>query len=176
MHRSGQGPGPDGIRAASYPSSMDHDRERAFQGLERERPGNHAEMIDNRTQRVLSHGESGRVSMTSEERDSMAEPQEFAVEVSTTDGTTIVRIRGEVDLYTAPKLRERLDEAVQGSKPEIVVDLGNLDFIDSTGLGVLVGALKQARAAGGDVSLRNPSRSTHKILEIAGLTELFTVE
>lgn len=112
----------------------------------------------------------------SDERETLADPQEFAVEVAMTDGATVVRVRGEVDLYTAPKLREHLDEAVQGQSPTVVVDLGQLDFIDSTGLGVLVGALKQARTAGGDVTLRNPSRSTHKILEIAGLTELFVVE
>lgn len=112
----------------------------------------------------------------SDERGSMSEPQEFGVEVTTDDGLTVVSVRGEVDLYTAPKLREQLDEAVQGQTPNVVVDLAQLDFIDSTGLGVLVGALKQARASGGDVTLRNAGRSTHKILEIAGLTELFTVE
>jgi len=114
--------------------------------------------------------------MTIDERDSVAEPREFGVDVSTDDGTTVVSVRGEVDLYTAPKLREHLDEALQGDLPQVVVDLTQLDFIDSTGLGVLVGALKQVRAGGGDMSLRNPSRSTHKILEIAGLTELFSVE
>lgn len=114
--------------------------------------------------------------MTTNEREMTAEPQEFGVDVDMTDDATVVSVRGEVDLYTAPKLRERLDEAVQGDSPRVVVDLGQLDFIDSTGLGVLVGALKQARAAGGDVTLRNANRSTHKILEIAGLTELFTVE
>lgn len=114
--------------------------------------------------------------MTSPDREAVAEPREFGVDVSKADDTTVVSVRGEVDLYTAPKLREQLDEAVQGESPLVVVDLGQLDFIDSTGLGVLVGALKQARAAGGDVRLRNPNRSTHKILEIAGLTELFTIE
>lgn len=114
--------------------------------------------------------------MTIEDREAATEPREFAVDVSTIDGTTVVSVRGEVDLYTAPKLREQLDGAVQGDQPRVVVDLTQLDFIDSTGLGVLVGALKQVRAAGGDMTLRNPSRSTHKILEIAGLTELFSVE
>lgn len=114
--------------------------------------------------------------MSSDEREGAVEPQEFGVDVSRTDGITVVSVRGEVDLYTAPKLREQLDGAVHGDSPQVVVDLGQLDFIDSTGLGVLVGALKQARAAGGDVTLRNPTRATHKILEIAGLTELFTLE
>src|ERR687892_23485 len=107
-----------------------------------------------------------------DEREAAAEPREFGVDVAASGDATVVSIRGEVDLYTAPKLREQLDEAVTGDAPKVVVDLGQLDFIDSTGLGVLVGAQKQARAAGGDVTLRNPNRSTQKILEIAGLTEL----
>lgn len=114
--------------------------------------------------------------MTSEERRAVPEPREFGVDVSIDDGTTTVRVQGEVDLYTAPRLRERLDAVVAGEAPRVVVDLEQLDFIDSTGLGVLVGALKQARDSGGDMSLRNPSRSTHKLLEIAGLTELFSIQ
>lgn len=114
--------------------------------------------------------------MTTQDREPAAEPREFAVDVAKSNGEIVVRVRGEVDLYTAPQLRERLDEAVNGPSPNVIVDLEQLDFIDSTGLGVLVGALKQARAAGGDVTLRNPTRSTHKILEIAGLTELFAVQ
>lgn len=114
--------------------------------------------------------------MATESNEASAEPREFAIDVSSADGSTVVRVRGEVDLYTAPQLRERLDQALEEGNATVVVDLGDLDFIDSTGLGVLVGALKQARSAGGDVTLRNPGKSTHKILEIAGLTELFTIE
>lgn len=108
--------------------------------------------------------------------DLSVEPREFAVDVTEGDGVTVVHVRGEVDLYTAPRLQSDLSEIVVGDAPMIVIDLSQLDFIDSTGLGVLVGALKVARASSGDVTLRNPSRSTHKILEIAGLTELFTIE
>lgn len=104
------------------------------------------------------------------------EPREFDVDVDENGGATTIRIRGEVDLYTAPKLRERLEQVVAGEDQQVVVELSEMDFIDSTGLGVLVGALKQVREHGGDMVLRNPSRSTHKILEIAGLTKLFTVE
>lgn len=119
---------------------------------------------------------SGRSLMMNEHAEPMGgEPREFAVEVAEGE-PTVVRIRGEVDLYTAPRLRERLDDVVSGQDQQVVVDLTDMDFIDSTGLGVLVGALKQVRERGGDMVLRNASRSTHKILEIAGLTKLFTVE
>lgn len=104
------------------------------------------------------------------------EPRDFGVTVESDGrGGTAVRIRGEVDLYTASQLRERLDEATEHGG-HVVVDLESLDFIDSTGLGVLVGALKRVRERDGDIVLRNANPSTAKILEIAGLTKLFTVE
>lgn len=111
------------------------------------------------------------------ERDVPGQPREFGVRFERqTDGPTVAVVTGEVDLYTAPRLREALDEAIGNGEAHLVVDLAELDFIDSTGLGVLVGALKQARQSGGDLVLRNPTRSTFKILEIAGLTKLFTIE
>lgn len=116
--------------------------------------------------------------MMTDDRDEelRTEPREFAVNVEDGDDQLTVSIEGEVDLYTAPRLREHLDDAVDRGAERVVVDLTKMDFIDSTGLGVLVGAQKRLREAGGEMTLRNPSRSTHKILEIAGLTQLFTVE
>ncbi|HVM40313.1 MAG TPA: STAS domain-containing protein [Acidimicrobiia bacterium] len=110
------------------------------------------------------------------EEEVRTEPREFGVDVRDGDGEVTVAIEGEVDLYTAPKLREHLDEAIDRGTDRLVVDLTRMDFIDSTGLGVLVGAQKRLREGGGEMTLRNPSRSTHKILEIAGLTQLFTIE
>jgi anti-sigma B factor antagonist len=110
------------------------------------------------------------------DREVRTEPREFGVEVAESNGTAVVHVRGEVDLYTAPRLREQLEEVIGEGQRQLVVDLTEMDFIDSTGLGVLVGTLKRLRETGGEMSLRNPSRSTHKILEIAGLTELFTIE
>lgn len=112
----------------------------------------------------------------SSDRVAPTEPREFRVEVRQDGEITVVEIRGEVDLYTAPRLREQLESLVDTEEPRLVVDLAELDFIDSTGLGVLVAALKKARERGGDMVLRNAGRSTHKILEIAGLTKLFSVE
>lgn len=117
--------------------------------------------------------------MTTTDRENDAapgQPREFSVGVSDGDGVTVVTVEGEVDLYTAPRLRERLDEFIAEGRKSLVVDLSGMDFIDSTGLGVLVGALKRIRQAGGDLTLRHPTRSTHKILEIAGLTKLFSIE
>ena len=59
---------------------------------------------------------------------------------------TVVVVGGEIDVYTAPKLREQLIDLVSAGNYHIVVDMENVEFLDSTGLGVLVGGLKRVRA------------------------------
>ena len=64
---------------------------------------------------------------------------------NTVDSQTIVQVRGEVDVHSAPQLRDRLTDVIDGGKKSVVVDLSRLDFIDSTGLGALVAALNHAK-------------------------------
>lgn len=90
-------------------------------------------------------------------------------------GHTVVEVRGEVDVYTAPVLRERLLEIVNGGASRVVVDLRPVDFMDSTGLGVLVGALKRLRLAEGDLSLVCDSEKLLKIFRITGLDRVFAL-
>lgn len=91
------------------------------------------------------------------------------------NGTTVLAVRGEVDVYTAPRLREKLVELVSKGKHEIVVDLEAVDFLDSTGLGVLVGGLKRLRSHEGDLSLVCTQQRILKVFEITGLTKVFTI-
>ncbi|HLU44427.1 MAG TPA: STAS domain-containing protein [Natronosporangium sp.] len=90
-------------------------------------------------------------------------------------GHTVVEVRGEVDVYTAPELRERLLEIIDGGATRVVVDLRPVDFMDSTGLGVLVGALKRLRMAEGDLSLVCDSEKLLKIFRITGLDRVFAL-
>ena len=94
-------------------------------------------------------------------------------QVDTSGETAVLRISGEVDISTAPRLRERLQQLDSRS---VVVDLSAMTFIDSTGLGVLVGAFKRLREGGGDLVLRAPTRSTRKVLELTGLSQVVTIE
>ena len=101
---------------------------------------------------------------------------DFDVSVEPGDPVTTVRVIGELDIYTAPKLLDHLRPMMEGSGRTVAVDLGGVRFIDSSGLGALVNALKQLRETGGDLLLRSPTPSTYKLFEITGLTRVFTIE
>ena len=82
---------------------------------------------------------------------------------------------GELDIQTTGKLREALRDCARDGHTDVVVDLGAVTFMDSSGLGVLVGGLKNARAHHGSLGLVRPSPSVLKILTITGLTKVFEV-
>ncbi|MGH3463687.1 MAG: STAS domain-containing protein [Kribbellaceae bacterium] len=88
---------------------------------------------------------------------------------------TVVEVGGEVDVYTAPKLRETLISLVDAGQYHLVVDLEKVDFLDSTGLGVLVGGLKRVRTHDGSLSLVCTRERLLKILRITGLTKVFDI-
>jgi anti-sigma B factor antagonist len=91
------------------------------------------------------------------------------------DGWAVLAVSGEVDVATAPRLRERLIELVNSGRHRIVVDLSGVDFLDSTGLGVLVGALKRVRTHDGELALVCAEPRILKVFEITGLTKVFTM-
>jgi len=86
---------------------------------------------------------------------------------------TILSVKGEIDVYSAPRLRERLVELVSQGHRQIVVDLEGVDFLDSTGLGVLVGGLKRLRSHDGELSIVCSQSRILKVFEITGLTSVF---
>jgi anti-sigma B factor antagonist len=105
------------------------------------------------------------------------EPTRFSVE-TTADGTGThtLTISGEVDTFTSAGLRDALNEAIGGGSTDIIIDMSAMEFIDSTGLGVLVGALKRLRERDGTVTLRKPRPAALQVLSIVGLTSQFLIE
>ena len=87
----------------------------------------------------------------------------------------VLRVTGEVDLYTAPALRARIRELAAGGAVHLIADLGQVDFLDSTGLGVLVGGLKRLREDGGSLALVITAPRILRVFQITGLTKAFAV-
>jgi anti-sigma B factor antagonist len=97
------------------------------------------------------------------------------VSVETVDGWQVLCLAGEVDVATAPRLRDRLVQLINEGPPQLVVDLSGLSFIDSMGLGALVSGLKRARAQDGDLRLAGPTDHVAKVLSITRLDQAFLV-
>ena len=100
----------------------------------------------------------------------------FASQVSRTNGQAIVRVQGEVDLYTAPQLWEALDIAIAGAPHELVIDLSEVTFLDSSGLSMLVRAHKRLRPFAGTVVIRGAAEQVSMALQVTKLNTVLTVE
>jgi anti-sigma B factor antagonist len=99
-------------------------------------------------------------------------PDEIVTRLDPDAGTTTVALLGEVDVLTVDQVRVALEQALSGRPREIVVDLSELAFIDSTGLGALIFGFQRARDAGIGYRLAHPSRSVHQILTLSGVLEV----
>lgn len=88
--------------------------------------------------------------------------------------TIVVRVRGELDIYTAPALRQILIDHIERDAPRhLVVDLGRLMFMDSTGIGSLVAGYGAAKQAGTTFTVHDASPFVHQQLRVTGLADLF---
>ncbi len=90
-------------------------------------------------------------------------------------GRTVVAVGGEIDVYTAPRLRDTITELVAAGNYDILIDMEQVEFLDSTGLGVLVGGLKRLRSHDGDLTLVCTQHRILKVFEITGLTKVFAI-
>jgi anti-sigma B factor antagonist len=98
---------------------------------------------------------------------------EFAIQ-NVDELVAVIRGEGRLNMVSAPRLREAVAESVAAGRPRVVVDLSAVEFMDSSGLGALVGCLKTTRQAGGDLRIAAPSAQVTMVLQLSNLDRILT--
>lgn len=88
------------------------------------------------------------------------------------DGLVVLAPQGKLNLITAPSVKTRIDDLVKEGSARVIVDLSGVGFIDSSGLGALIGSLKSARQAGGDVRIAGPGEQVRAVLKLTNLDRI----
>jgi anti-sigma B factor antagonist len=91
------------------------------------------------------------------------------------DQAFVVAMTGEADLYVAPELKQQLLDVLERGGTQIVVDLTEVTFVDSTTLGVLIGIVRRLRASSGQLSVVCSDRNVRKTFELTGLDRVFAI-
>jgi anti-sigma B factor antagonist len=101
---------------------------------------------------------------------------ELSIDLKTEEnGSLLFKLRGSLDLATAPTIKAALSEATENGRHDLILDLTQLEFLDSTGLGVLIGAHRRAAEHGGSFRLIVNDGPIWRLLNITGLVTVFAV-
>lgn len=100
---------------------------------------------------------------------------EFGLDVRRSGDRTVILVVGDLDVLTAPQLRDRLVEVVESDSRVIFVDLTGCQFIDSSGLSALVTAHKRVTSVGGQLDLVCPTGNVRRLIEVVALDQVFTI-
>jgi anti-sigma B factor antagonist len=101
---------------------------------------------------------------------------ELKVSTRSHAGHAVMAIAGEIDLYTAPRLQSEFTRLLEETGPDrVVIDMSGVEFCDSTGMNVLLSALKRLKERGGVLEVAAPRPAVRKILQVTGLDSVFTV-
>lgn len=91
------------------------------------------------------------------------------------DQTCLLELQGEVDVYTSPQLKQDIMRLAESGVKHVIINLSKVEYLDSTGLGVLIGGLKRLRESGGSLVLVGPGMRILRIFEITGLNKIFDI-
>jgi anti-sigma B factor antagonist len=100
------------------------------------------------------------------------------MEIKTTFESTsvaVVSLKGRLDLLSAGAFKSALSQLVSQGRPKLLVDLGDVSFVDSSGLGAIIGGLKAARQAGGDLRIARPRDQARTVLELTTLDRVLKI-
>jgi anti-sigma B factor antagonist len=100
---------------------------------------------------------------------------DIKVETRSVGDWTVIDVEGEVDVFTAPKLREAIIGLLGDGKERLIVNLENVAFMDSTGLGVLVGGLKRVKERNGELAIAGAQGTVLRVLNVTGLNAVFAM-
>jgi anti-sigma B factor antagonist len=89
--------------------------------------------------------------------------------------TCILAVEGEVDVYTSPQLKQEIVQRAEAGVKHLIINLSKVEYLDSTGLGVLIGGLKRLREVEGNMALVGPGMRILRIFEITGLDKIFDI-
>lgn len=101
----------------------------------------------------------------------------FEISTESNDGQNVIfSVKGEIDIYSAPDFKESLYQSINNVQQNIILDCRDLSYIDSMGLGILVGALKRVREKDHNITIRSPRSTVRKLFRITGLDKAFIIE
>lgn len=97
---------------------------------------------------------------------------------SISEGETLtIKIIGEIDHHNAVRLRENIDGEIYSMRPKkLIFDLSDVDFMDSSGLGLMLGRYASVKNVGGELVIKHPNRNVMKILKLAGAERILKIE
>lgn len=125
---------------------------------------------------VRHHVDRGMIaSMSSMNGTSSTPASDLSIEAHDAEGVTTVTVSGELDLHSASELREFLTDLFGEGKRRFVVDMQQVEFLDTTGLGVLVGGLKKAQSEGGSLEIICSQARVLRVFDLTGLSNVFTI-
>jgi anti-sigma B factor antagonist len=100
----------------------------------------------------------------------------FKMDTRTIDNKLpVIELEGEVDVYTAPQLKQQMINLLESGNKQMMIDLTKVEYLDSTALGVLIGGLKRMREMDGNMVLVCPSARIRRVFEITGLDKIFDI-
>lgn len=98
------------------------------------------------------------------------------VDIKSENGAIVAALSGEIDHHNAKKIREQLDRYIISTQPEeLTMDFKNISFMDSSGIGLIMGRSKLMRECGGKLVVRNPQPYIRRVLKLSGIERLVKI-